>query len=294
MIIIFVHGRSQEKKDPTGLKKLWVEALNEGFINAKLKLEKQIEFKFPYYGDVLFDLTEKKIRNSALKLMDKGIEGAVPSEAEAEFTKNILLEMAAYKNITEKEINAENIKTVADKAVQNWRVVLIILRLLNRIKGVASALIEEFTKDVWLYLTNKAIRLKVNDIVDKEIPTESECVVVAHSLGSIVAYNVLINRANRSNIKAFVTLGSPLGIKEIVKKLPSDSSPRKSLEGIPIWFNGRDAQDVVALNPILASDFRGPPVVKNYNDIDNRSDNQHGIVEYLMNTEVAKLIFSTI
>jgi hypothetical protein len=55
--LVFVHGRSQEKKDAVALKAEWMKALGAGL--AKNNLEMPIpepSVRFPYYGQTLYDL----------------------------------------------------------------------------------------------------------------------------------------------------------------------------------------------------------------------------------------------
>ena len=56
------------------------------------------------------------------------------------------------------------------------------------------------------------------------------------------------------------------------------------------WHNARDPEDVVALFPLDAVNFSTNPAIDNYNDVDNETDNQHGIIGYLPDQRVAKSI----
>lgn len=291
MKIVFVHGRSQEKKSPTELERAWTNAAIEGVSAAGFPALPKWDVAFPYYGDLLFKLTEQASREAFNSLVERGAEASAPSAEEQQFTQDIVLQMAQSKGITPEQIAAEANLEVVDQAVQNWKIVLAALRLLDRVEGVGQASIELATRDVWYYLSRKGVRAQIDALVDAAIPRDEPCVVVAHSLGTIVTYNVLMNRPARANIKALITIGSPLGIKAVYSRLPSDTPPRKAPEGIANWFNGRDAQDVVALYEIGVDVFRGSPAVTNYSGADNKSDNQHGIGEYLQDTAIAKAIY---
>ena len=290
MKIVFVHGRSQQHKNPTELAKQWEHALLEGFKRIGEPYAGKLDFTFPYYGDVLFDAVEKASTENFQELVSKGAQAAGPDAQEQEFLWQVIREMAVQNGITEEEIAREATGEVDIKGVQNWPAVLAALRLLDKIKGTGAAMIELITRDVWFYLTKKGIRLKVNQIVDPQIPKGDDCIVVAHSLGTIVAYNLLMNRQPVKNVKAFITLGSPLGIRAIYDRLPSDVSPRKAPPAVGQWINLRDARDTVALYEIGKGIFGGEPTVLNDSKIINGSDNRHGIVEYLQDPTVATLI----
>ncbi|MFG3455023.1 endopeptidase [Stutzerimonas stutzeri] len=290
MKIVFVHGRSQQHKDPITLAKQWENALLKGFINIGSPYTGKLDFIFPYYGDALFDAVEKASTDNFHELVSKGASAAGPDAQEQEFLWQVIREMALENGITEEQIAHEANGDVDIKGVQNWPAILAALRLLDKIKGAGATMIELITRDVWYYLTRKSIRLKVNKIVDLELPSDDECIVIAHSLGTIVAYNLLMSRQPVNNVKAFITLGSPLGIKAIYDRLPSDVSPRKAPPVIGQWDNLRDARDTVALYEIGKGIFGGAPTVQNNSEVINGSDNRHGIVEYLQDPRVAALI----
>ena len=82
-------------------------------------------------------------------------------------------------------------------------------------------------------------------------------VLVGHSQGSFIAYDVLTGVADCPPVDGLLTLGSPLGIDEVQDKLlwtRNDGFPKK-VRGD--WVNVYDPFDVVArLDPVLANDFR--------------------------------------
>jgi surfactin synthase thioesterase subunit len=79
-------------------------------------------------------------------------------------------------------------------------------------------------------------------------------VIVAHSLGSIVAYEVahLVDRP----LPLLITLGSPLGVNTIVRPQLRPQPPRFPPQ-VRRWVNVADTDDLVAAEPNLANVF-GP------------------------------------
>ncbi|MGF6874163.1 hypothetical protein [Paraburkholderia sp. MM5477-R1] len=294
MKVVFVHGRAQENKDAADLADSWKRAAVNGFAAAGLPPLAQLDVALPYYGDLLFNLTEEEGREAFRTLVDRGAEASAPSAEEQQFTQDLVFEIAQRKGISLESIALEAKEPIVDRAVQNWKAVLAALRLLDRVPGVGQTSIELFTRDVWYYLTRKGVRLQVNAAVDGAIPRDQPCVIVSHSLGTIVAYNLLINRPQRANVKAFITIGSPLGIKAIYSRLPSDVGPRRAPEGVDLWFNARDPEDAIALYEISPEVYKGAPVVRNYSGAQNTSDNQHGIVEYLGDKVISQAIYTAV
>jgi hypothetical protein len=109
--------------------------------------------------------------------------------------------------------------------------------------------------------------------------------VLGHSLGSVVGYRFLSERDGGDNVRRFITVGSPLGIRAIATRL---GVPRHV--GKPTWFNAFDPRDIVALNPLDNDRFPTRPAILNHDRVDNHTDNRHGIVGYLDDPQVARAV----
>ena len=90
--------------------------------------------------------------------------------------------------------------------------------------------------------------------------------LIAHSMGSIIAYDVLRDLRHKFpkfQIAQFVTIGSPLGIPhvkaKIVQERTYDRPKRKRLRTPTIvtesWVNYADRRDPVAFDTHLRDDF---------------------------------------
>jgi len=82
-------------------------------------------------------------------------------------------------------------------------------------------------------------------------------VVIAHSQGSMVAYDVLQGLGADVDVPLFITIGSPLGITEVqdqVKRLTNQRSLAVPA-GVRQWVNVADPLDPVALDKALAGEF---------------------------------------
>jgi pimeloyl-ACP methyl ester carboxylesterase len=97
-------------------------------------------------------------------------------------------------------------------------------------------------KQVRAYFTDPDIRHAVRQRVLDAVADQTR-VLVGHSLGSVVAYEALC--AERTSVKALVTLGSPLGIPNLVydRLMPKPGA----WPGVTAWTNIADRGDVVAL-----------------------------------------------
>jgi pimeloyl-ACP methyl ester carboxylesterase len=234
----------------------------------------------PFYGDELAAIVARLNAPLALGVSPKG-GSPDPDDLRGE----ILLEIAAGRGVTDADIRRELGGVPAEKGPQNWEWVQAALRALDRVPGVNSKFIDLVTRDVYVYLDNNAARRKVDGIVQAAI-ADQPCVVIGHSLGSVVAYNVL-SRLSTPAVPRLVTVGSPLGINGIKRKL---DKPLRNPPGVSHWFNAFDERDVVALAPLDAKNFAITPSVENKNDVDNFTDNRHGIAGYLADPVVASKI----
>jgi len=127
--------------------------------------------------------------------------------------------------------------------------------------GLAERALIWDLKQVRRYLSDSELRQEARDRVRAVVGSETR-VVVAHSLGSVVAYEVLCSMPDHQ-VKAFVTLGSPLGIPNLIfdrlDPLPFDGVGRWPGSRDLVWTNIADRGDIVALVKDLRSVF-GPDV----------------------------------
>lgn len=288
--LVLIHGRSQEMKDAGKLKKNWVEGLKKGLDNAGVSLPLDEEkIHFPYYGDTLIGLMNNVADPAAVIV--KGSSNATTPEQD--FTMGVLREMLGENGVAdgmiEKELEqGDASRIVRKKGPLNWPWILAGLRVLDRLNGGAWA-VSTFTHDVYTYLTDEDIQEKINNGVTAAFGGEPT-VVVAHSLGTIVAYMLLkSDQAKFWNVPALITLGSPLAVTAIAERV----RPLERPACIGQWFNGRDEHDTVALFSLAAPRFPVEPITAK-NNIQNSSENHHGIESYLADIDVARWIYDAL
>lgn len=282
MKLLFVHGRSQGGKNPDTLKSVWLEALDKGLNKAGLKRSKQVEVAFPFYGDRLDEFVADFQLPADPAIVPKG---SPVFDDYAAFRAEVAEEIRQQKGISDADVRAEAGQLPTEKGLQNWAWVQAIIRLLDRnVVAVSEGTIEVFLRDVFLYSRRKAVQAEINKIVAKEM-TSDISVVVGHSLGSVVAYNVL--RARSAKVPLFITVGSPLAIRAIRSSL----SPLSNPAGKGGWYNAYDPTDVVSLYPLDALNFNVDPTIRNNGKVKNWTENRHGIIGYLDDLDVAQAIF---
>ncbi len=281
MRILFVHGRAQGGKDKAQLKSEWIATLQRGFKANGDTFPDNLVFDFPYYGDKLDQFTAQAKLPASHDVVAKGTGQDRQFE---QFMQSVLQEMKENTGLSDQDIEPFfDGEAATEKGVQNWRWVQAIVRAIDtHFTEAAEFTIEKFLSDVFLYVNKPAIGSGINKIVQDELTTEPT-IVVGHSLGSVVAYNVLNNSINNIDLVKFITVGSPLGIRAIAAKLGVLNNPAAKHN----WYNAYDKRDIVALNPLDHSYFPTTPPIDNNAAIKNHTDNRHGIVGYLNDTNVA-------
>jgi hypothetical protein len=284
MRILMVHGRAQGGRLADDLKATWVDTLQIGFRAAGKPWPAAIDVDFPYYGDTLDRLTAQAALPTPTDVVTKGPGQNKQFE---EFMQSALDEIQTQSAITDEEVRANLTPGVSqEKGAQNWGWVQAIARAIdNHLARTSTLTIEKFLRDVFLYITRRDVARQINEIVEAKL-TREPTLVIGHSLGSVVAYNVLQKHRSTLELRRFITVGSPLGLRAISSKLGVPVNPA----GENGWYNAYDERDIVSLNPLDDTYFPADPSIVNYNQVKNQTDNRHGIIGYLNDREVATQI----
>ncbi|WP_413755718.1 hypothetical protein [Streptomyces sp. MMBL 11-3] len=149
-------------------------------------------------------------------------------------------------------------------------------------------LLERLIPDANRYFFTRAkeqIRERLRTALDS---VDGPVVVISHSLGTVVAYDVLSEpRFAGRPVPLFVTLGSPLGYTEIQDVVVK---PLRIPAPVRLWMNFADRFDLVTLDTTLADDFRAPARMIADVPVDNRSPNNHASCGYLRTGRVRSAV----
>ena len=105
---------------------------------------------------------------------------------------------------------------------------------LNHYPKLHETLIHKFLVETYLYLSNPDFMHEVHQRIMSHIHPTKDHIIVAHSLGTVIAYN-LLHQFTNFKIQRFITLGSPLAFKVIQEKLALPIARPPQLRGD--WFN---------------------------------------------------------
>ena len=289
--LIFIHGRAQQHRDPFALKREWIAAWSTGLARNGLSLPlPEDRIRFPYYGDTLEQLSVGRHPHEAARIV---VRGQAMDRNEEEFMRGYLREVLARAGLSDAEVIDAIDPAMRKRGALNWDWVQGILSVLDRrVPGASGASVALFTRDVFQYLTNPGIRQMMDAGVRSAFTPGRQSVVVSHSLGTVVGYNVLrgADVAAGINVPLFVTLGSPLAVTVVKKAIRPIGHPRCAAR----WFNAMDERDVVSLFPLTPEHFNVDPAIENKTDVDNPTENRHGISGYLEDAVVARRIHEAV
>jgi hypothetical protein len=310
--LVLLHGRSQHlpralrgeqgrvDAHVEALKRSWLAGLTKGLALANRPPVAERDVYFPFYGNRIADLVdERTARGLQAPELELDTEGAIGTrdemilQAAAELGFDPAVELQYTDPALAKDVTAEEINWSAGLRLP---VVRAALQFIARKTGTAEFVIEEHLSDVAYYLADAEIRRSVLGIAQATL-TEARrqhdsIVVVSHSLGTVVAYDLLATADTARPVTFLLTAGSPLGLPAVQRHLVGGA--RGTVPGLPTidtdvnprWLNAYDVSDVVALIHPLRDCFRGGR--ESIRDVvTHNPTGPHSISDYLSDPDVA-------
>ncbi len=172
--------------------------------------------------------------------------------------------------------------------------------------ALADAVLKAKLKDLATYNENKAIRDELRGRLKREllnVPANTRIMLIAHSMGSIIAYDVLreIGRNNPNfQLDHLVTIGSPLGLPHVKNMIYRENNLVRTPTVVKRWTNFADRRDPVALDVRLSDDYapndRGVQVkddlvINSYTSSAGKA-NYHKMYGYLRAPELSEVVRS--
>jgi hypothetical protein len=249
-----VHGIGQQRVGERQLLSDWVPALQDGLARrGAAGLVDDDAIGMAFYGD-LFRPPGERLDTGDPPLTAKDVEGGLELE--------LLMSWWAEAARVDPAVVAPEARDTLVRTSKSVQAGLLALSRSRFFAGVALRAMVADLRQVRRYLTEPELRAAVRARASALIGPDTQ-VVVGHSLGSVVAYEVLCAAVDAAAMQAFVTLGAPLGIANLVfdRLEPAPTGGTGRWPGGPnvAWTNVVDAGDVVALVKDLRPRF-GPGV----------------------------------
>jgi hypothetical protein len=153
--------------------------------------------------------------------------------------------------------------------------------------AIFRALVKRAFADVYAYFfggDGEAIKQRVRDALNAA--GNGPLIVIGHSLGSVIAYDVLRESGHTRDIPLFITIGSPLGVEEFQDHV---ARPLLVPAGVRQWRNVADGWDLVALDKTIRPEFAPAHLTTDFL-VDNTSPSHHGAVQYLASAPVKSAV----
>lgn len=294
--VLLIHGINNQGNSKKNIEKTWSDALKRGAAQAGLTTPNDVKCIAAFYGDLLFEETESWNKNKPAS-SPMSIESPDEDYANDEVAA-LYLEFQQKYDISDEQVsqeldtgdNFQAQKRMAKGIHKSW--LKAIARVLEKIlpskgKRVASV----FLSQAAAYLYKPGLKEKIDDLVMMQIinglSKNEKVVIISHSLGTVVAYDLMRRLRHQVKVKLLLTAGSPLGIEIVKRRL---GPPLICLPNIDKWINVSDSEDFVALQTKLTSTTFGCDKIENIDRLDNGNEDAHDILRYLAHDVVAKEI----
>ncbi|WP_139122926.1 hypothetical protein [Cellulosimicrobium cellulans] len=301
--LVLLHGRDNAGLDAEELERTWLAVLRAGLDAAGTPRDlADDDASFVFYGDALAALTGRAdvvppvtVHAVPGSRDADGADGAdgrpldLP-EDELAFLVEVAREVLHGAGVDDAQVRREADGAVAAQGLGvdlgdlgGWANAL--LSALDRhVPGLSGAVLLLLVRDVWAYVNEPAVRRAVDEAVVAAMPTDEPAVVVAHSLGSVVAYAVLRDHDRdvtgrggaRWDVPLLLTLGSPLAVRA-VRDVLAARAPLRVPGAVRRWVAARDLRDALALHDLGPSAFPLEPGSPPIEDlvVDNRAPGHH-------------------
>jgi hypothetical protein len=257
--IVLVHGIAQEQRSDIELENEWLPSLAGGVANAQhheladrlwpIRQDGPRVARMAFYGQK-FLTPDQAGPDSALSpehletASEIGLEWLTNAldSTKAQDAGNAQLELEA---LAADGTDLQGIGAVGSRVIA----ALDHLPWLSKAGLVGAARLNKTLGQVVRYLTEPDIRAYAIDEVCRHLDSNTR-VVIGHSLGAVVAYEAL--RSYKGQLPLLITLGSPLGLSAVNRRLQKPPAFPSSLIR---WVNLADRDDIVAARPHLTKVF---------------------------------------
>lgn len=287
-VVIGIHGLGN-KPAKNALEGLWKRAIYNGLADID-KYTISPHFELVYWTDVLHPKPLENQQEADHKKKHKS-NNDIPIISPVKNKVMDLIEKQLDKVILNEDLSF-NFSFISDFIIRNY----------------FQELDTYYSKDC---LNENLKKCKARDVIQDRVISilhkykNDDIFLIAHSMGSIIAYDVLTYTLPNYNINTFVTMGSPLGLKVIINKIAGhhkiildENTKLKTPPGITNkWINFFDPLDSLSMKNKLSNNYapndRGIQVTDEivYNNYIYKNErNPHKSYGYLQTPELAQLL----
>ncbi|HIF9118817.1 TPA: hypothetical protein ACX6S1_002183 [Photobacterium damselae] len=240
---ITIHGRSN--KPPAHiLEDSWLRAINDGRRHVNQPLINKSQFSMAYYADVFYQ--------QPLYFDPEPYLPDIP-------TNHSPIPLA---------VDEDHLSEMMEQS--KWRLdnhffepLLSEFGVYRALNYLSKPLLRYWLTDVYHYFHDPAFALEIEKPLIRLLQEyrHHSITLISHSLGTVIAYNVLQKLAAQRTtqditIDKWITLGSPLGLASVKAQLKRNIQGSLAVpENVSAWHNYSDKRDIVCIDRDLADDF---------------------------------------
>ncbi len=230
-VIIGIHGLANKPEQRT-LKKWWEMALSEGLERNQGRTSGGVTFDLCYWADIRYAEPDD---NPEPYVQAKG-KDSLPKHKDGWF-----------------DAVTARLGDLADDPI-DWA------KRYFGTDNLADAILRKKLPDLAAYYQDEgqreAMRERFTETLKKH--RDKRMMVIAHSMGSIIAYDVLRRMGRQDTnfrVDHLVTIGSPLGLAQVKHRIQEENDLIRTPSVVRKWTNFADRRDLVATDSHLADDY---------------------------------------
>ncbi|MCG9704981.1 hypothetical protein [Photobacterium damselae] len=260
---IAIHGRSN--KPPAHiLEDSWLRAINDGRRHVDQALINKSQFSMAYYADVFYQQPLYFDPEPYLPKPSSSLEPYVPSLPFLPYLPDIPTNHSPIPLAVDEDHLSEMMEQ------SKWRLdnrffepLLSEFGVYRALNYLSKPLLRYWLTDVYRYFHDPAFALEIEQPLIRLLQQyrHHSITLISHSLGTVIAYNVLQKLAAQRTtqditIDRWITLGSPLGLASVKAQLKRNLKESLAVpENVSAWHNYSDKRDIVCIDGDLADDF---------------------------------------
>lgn len=260
---IAIHGRSN--KPPAHiLEDSWLRAINDGRRHVDQALINKSQFSMAYYADVFYQQPLYFDPEPYLPKPSSSLEPSFPSLPFLPYLPDIPTNHSPIPLAVDEDHLSEMMEQ------SKWRLdnhffepLLSEFGVYRALNYLSKPLLRYWLTDVYRYFHDPAFALEIEKPLIRLLQDyrHHSITLISHSLGTVIAYNVLQKLAVQRTmqditIDKWITLGSPLGFASVKAQLKRNLQGSLAVpENVSAWHNYSDKRDIVCIDGDLADDF---------------------------------------
>jgi hypothetical protein len=307
--LLFVHGIGGPRRVDDECF-AWVTALAEGMVRAghsrlaeNLGQRSGFDIRFAYYQDLFADPnaqggddTLDDVSAAILRdLVDEVLAAQLAEDTDEQTAAALRHALSELRPADEEQGSGDIVRRILNAATT----LLSIGPLAKPGQWLSARLLVRDLAQVARYLGRRepdesgtSLDVRIRDRV-RAAMGDGPTIVVAHSLGSVVAFEALHDRSR--DVPLLVTLGSPLGMRAVVWPRLRPAPPRTP-GGVERWLNFWDRDDIIVARPRLERDVlpNALDVVPVSRRVDSDGVWVHTATKYLAKADVGGPVAETL